>query len=250
VKNIFADVSIIYNLFYSNKIIMTQCIKVQETLVEGGKPVIFVDERETRSKVFGFLKNFDVILRRKKLDVGDYICSKEVACERKTVEDFLQSIINKRIFLQLEALMDSYEKPVLIIEGQPNLLFFTRNVHENAIRGALASIATDYGVPVLWTWNPKETANMLFVIAYREQINKNKGVQIRSGKKPKTIKEQQEFLVAGLPGVNAKLSQRLLEYFKTPKRVFNASVDELIKIEKIGEKKAKKMWELVNREYE
>jgi Fanconi anemia group M protein len=225
-------------------------LKIQEILEKNhNKPIIFVDDRELKSKVFDFLKCFDVTLHHKKLDVADYICSKDVACERKTVEDFLQSIINKRIFLQLEALIDSYEKPVLIIEGQPNLLFFTRNMHENAIRGALASIAIDYEIPIIWTNNPRETASMLFIIAYREQINKKRGIQIRSGKKPKSLKEQQEFLVAGLPSVNTKLSRRLLQHFKTPSKVFSASIEDFIKVEKIGEKKAKKMWELLNKEY-
>ncbi|MFQ5647934.1 MAG: helix-hairpin-helix domain-containing protein, partial [Candidatus Aenigmatarchaeota archaeon] len=63
------------------------------------------------------------------------------------------------------------------------------------------------------------------------------------------LKEQQEYLVAGLPSVSNVLSRRLLERFKTPKRVFNAKEAQLIKVPKIGEEKARKIRTLLDSPY-
>ena len=65
----------------------------------------------------------------KVLEVGDYIISDRVAVERKTAEDFVNSIVDKRLFMQLKDLR-KYQKPILIVEGRE----FSR-LHENAIKG-------------------------------------------------------------------------------------------------------------------
>lgn len=223
-------------------------MKIQEVL-KGEGPVVLVDFRELNSNVVRYLKEFDVTLREESLEIGDYIVSDRIAIERKTIQDFLQSIIDKRIFIQLERLLDSYDKPVIFLEGNQDMLFFTRDIHPNAIRGALVSIAIDFGIPIIWTGNPKQTAEMIYWMAKREQEGSKRGLQIRCSKKPVSLRERQEFLIAGLPNISNRLSKRLLEYFKTPKNVFNADIEELKRVEKIGEKKAKMIWDVINKEY-
>ncbi|MEA3254774.1 MAG: helicase-related protein, partial [Candidatus Altiarchaeota archaeon] len=72
----------------------------KETEKEEGKGIkIFVDVREKNSKVLKILcEKADIDMRQ--LDVGDFILSDRVCVERKTVEDFLSSIIDKRLFSQ------------------------------------------------------------------------------------------------------------------------------------------------------
>ena len=55
--------------------------------------------------------------------------------------------------------------------------------------------------------------------------------------------------MAGLPRINSKLTERLLSKFKTPKRVFSAREEQLLKVEGIGKEKAKGIWTLLNSEY-
>lgn len=222
-------------------------MKAQQIL-PSGKVTVFADTREIGSNVTRHLKGMADV-REKKLDVGDYIVSDRVCLERKTIQDFLQSVTDQRIFRQLENLSCSYEKPVLIMEGNPELLFLERNIHENAIRGALSSIAIDYSIPIIWTSNSKESASQIYWMAYREQLGEKRNLQIRCSKKIPSLPEQQEFLVAGLPFVSNTLSKRLLQKFGSVKKVFNAKPEKLMKIEKIGEKKARKIWEVINAEY-
>ena len=221
-----------------------------QKLLPAGNITIFVDVRETKSNVVRHLRRQDISIREIQLKTGDYILSDRVAVERKTIKDFLQSITDQRIFRQLEDMSGSYEKPVLMLEGNPEFLFLERDMHPNVIRGALSAIAIDYSVPVIWTYNSKETAAQIYWMARREQAKENRELQLRCNKKAATLARQQEYLLAGLPFVSNVLSRRLLKRFKTPKRVFSAKIDALMKIDGLGEKKAKRIWEVINRDYE
>jgi Fanconi anemia group M protein len=220
-----------------------------EKIPETGKIRIVADHRELKNPVITHLKDFDVDLVCEQLKTGDYICSERVAIERKTVADFIQSIIDHRIFRQASEISECFEKPLLIIEGGSDLLFLERNIHPNAIRGALASLAIDHKIPIIWTNDARETANQIYWIARREQIKEAKNISIRCPRKFRGIGDQQEFLIAGLPNINTKLSKNLLDKFKTPKRVFSASPERLMKVEGIGKAKAKKIWDLLNAEH-
>ena len=111
-----------------------------------GKMVeIIADHREKGSKTFEWLKSFDADVREKQLDVADYIVSGRIGIERKTVEDFLNSFFDQRLFVQLEKLTSTFEKPLLIIEGDPGMLFESRKVHPNSIHGVLSAITTSPG---------------------------------------------------------------------------------------------------------
>ncbi len=210
---------------------------------------IFADNRESPSLINRYLEDLGAEVVSKNLEVGDYIASERVGIERKRISDFLQSITDQRIFKQLSNLRETFECPVLMIEGNPELLFLERRIHGNSIRGVLAHIAVDSKIPIIWTQNSRESAAQIFWIARREQIQKSNGICIRASKKAKSHSERQEFLVAGLPHVNTVLSRRLLKKFRTVRKVFAAKPDKLKRVPGLGEEKAKRIWELINKEY-
>ena len=219
----------------------------QKTL-PSGKITVFVDHREN-NMVPAYIKEHGAEVILKQLKVADFICSDRVGIEKKTCSDFLQSIINQRIFRQMAEISDSFEKPLLLLEGNPDFLFLERQIHPNTVRGVLTSIAIDYKVPIIWTANSKETAEMVYWIAKREQDHEKRGIQIRAKTRTETLEDQQEFIVAGLPSVSNVLSKRLLEHFGSVKKIFNAKQNKLMKVEGIGEEKAKRIWELLNSKY-
>lgn len=214
------------------------------------RPVIFADNRESKSLTCQCLQTFDADIQHRQLEVGDYILSDRVACERKTVDDFLQSIVNQRIFSQMESLAKSYENPLLVIEGSQSSLFNGRGIHPNTIRGVLSAIAVDYKIPIIWTKDASETAAQMFWIARREQVMDKREVQIRAKKKNYTLSDEQEFLVSGLPTISTTMSRRLLAHFKTPRKLFNAKVEDLMKVEKIGKIKAERIKKIIESRYE
>ena len=208
-------------------------------------PKIIADSREIFSGIPSLLEEMaDVEIRQ--LPVADYILSERVAVERKKARDFLDSLIRKRIFEQVTRLREAYEKPVLIIEDEG---LFSRNIDRRAIYGAIASLLTDYEISVIRTRSAEETAMLLYAISAREQFKRKREPQIRSCKTTACISRMQEFLVAGLPHINSKLSKRLLKTFKTPKKIFTAKEEMLMKVEGLGKIKAKKIFDLLNCEY-
>lgn len=209
------------------------------------QPVIFTDIRET--KLLKELSERSVQIKARQLEVADFLVSDRVGVERKTVADFLESIIDGRIFVQLKNLASNFSRPVLIIEGEN--LFGQRNIHPNAIRGAIATVAIDFRIPIFWTKNTGETADVLLSLAKREQSELERSVQVRGVRKAMTESEEQEVFIAGVPSINLVLAKRLLSKFGTIKRLVNAGEKKLQSVEGIGEEKAKRIKEFVEKEY-
>ncbi len=209
-------------------------------------PVIYADSREGNSSVLRELDRLDVNIKVKGLAVADYQVSDEVAIERKTAKDFIGSIVDKRLYKQAKELVENFEKPVIILEGD-NL--YSSFIHPNAIRGALASVAVDFGIPIIPTRSEADTAAMITRIAIREQTHDRPVMQIRTDKKPLNAWEQQIYIVESLPNVGPVTAKKLLEEFGNVKSVINASEDELKNVEGIGDKIAKRIRAVVDSEF-
>jgi len=209
------------------------------------KPHIVADTREVFSGLPSILESMAEV-EIKQIAVGDYIVSERIAIERKRATDFIDSMIRKRLFEQVARLKEAYEMPILIIEDED---LFSRNVDKRAVYGAMACLLTDYEIPIIRTGGIEETANIIFAIAAREQFRKKKEVALR-GKKPNmSLKERQQFIIEGLPHVSAILAKRLLRHFGSVKAIMNASLQQLKKVEGIGEKKAKAIKEVIEKEW-
>jgi len=223
----------------------------QKTLKDYGKKEkqikIVVDHREYRSNVVKNLAVKGISVEPQQLDVGDYVLSTRIGVERKSVDDFLESLINGKLFKQVSQLREAYSRPVLILEGE-NLLT-KRNINHNAIFGSLASISVDFGIPVLTTKDASETADLLHVIAKREQREDKKDVAVRGEKTQMSLKERQQFLVEGLPNVSAVIAKRLLSHFGSIKDITNASEQELMDVNGVGKNISSEIIKLLNADY-
>ena len=133
----------------------------------------------------------------------------------------------------------NYEMPLLLIEGKPEDLYSSRNIHKNAVVGALTTIALHYRLPVLFTRNAEETADFLYVTAKREQLNEGRDIRLRVGRKGLTLPEQQLFIMESLPLVGPSMARALLKKFGSIEKLVQASDGELQEVEKMGPKKAK-----------
>ena len=209
---------------------------------------IFVDYREKGSGVVKELVDTGASIKLEKLDAADFLLSSRVGVEYKTVSDFVSSIIDGRLLQQIKELKRNFERPLIIIEGTEDI-YSVRKVHPNAIRGMLATITISYGIPVLYTKNFKETASLLSVIAKREQETAGKDFNLHGDRKPLTLKEQQEYIVSSLPNVGPGLAKELLKGLGSVKKIINSEEEELKKVEKVGEKIAKRIRDVVDNDY-
>lgn len=208
--------------------------------------LIFIDTREANSGILEYFWQYDCDVQKKMLLFGDFVASDRVIIEKKTTKDFIQSITDKRLFQQLKAMKDNFEKPVLIIEGEESLYGV---LQPNIIRGTLAAIAVDMGIPIIWTRDLADTAGIVYWIARREQLQENRTNVLRNKKMPDTMEEKQEYLVSSLPDVSIIRAKALLKHFKSPKNVFNAKEEELTDVKGIGKKISERVKRVLESEY-
>lgn len=215
---------------------------------------IIADQRERSSGIIKELsKDFDVEV--KQLVIADYLVQTKdlqgniltVGIERKTTNDFLNSIIDKRLLSQLIEIKKHYQVPLLIIEGEENI-YKIRDFHPNSIRGMLATIAVDFQIPIIYTKNYRDTAAFIAILAKRLEKHRSP-IELLQSRKPLTLKEQQIYLLQSLPGIGSTLADSLLKHFKSVLAVFNASEEELQKVEKIGPKKASEIKKVLESRY-
>jgi ERCC4-type nuclease len=197
---------------------------------ETPKPKIEIDYREKQSLVAAELVKLGFEVEFKELKVADYLV-KEVAIERKTVSDFISSMLNRRLINQIEELQQ-YENKLLIIEGIDDQELYPENngVSQNSVRGFLLSIILKHKIPTLFTQNYKDTAKFIERIA----LKKESEIGIRPSKKVLSTKEQMQFILEGFPGIGPKNARKLLEKFSTLQNIFSAPQEDLQKI--IGKK--------------
>lgn len=222
-------------------------VRVLDRKVEtSNKPVVYADSREGNSKVIRHLTEMEMNVKVRPMAVGDYQVSDDVAIERKTAKDFVDSIMDKRLFKQATELREEFKNPLIILEGDD---FYNGFINPNAVRGSIASIALDFGISIIPTRNAQDTAAMIKRIAIREQTGDKPHIQTRTDKKPVNMWEQQLFIVESLPNIGPVNAKKLLEHFGTVSKIINASENELMEVEGIGKKTAKYIRKVVDSKY-
>jgi Fanconi anemia group M protein len=214
----------------------------KEKIKREEKPKILIDYREKNCLVPFELKNRNLNTEFCELKVGDYLIN-NLIIERKTVNDFISSMINKRILRQIEDL-NQYEDKLLIIEGIEERELYNednKSINSNAIRGFLLSILLNYKIPILFTKNSEDTARFIEVLTKRKKTEHS----LNFKRKGLTKEEQIEFILESFPGIGPKTAKKLLQEFKSLNNIFNASQEELTK--RIGKKA--EIFGLVNKEY-
>lgn len=209
-------------------------------------PIVFADTREGNSKVIRHLSEMEIDVKVQAMAVGDYQVSDEVVIERKTAKDFVDSIVDKRLFKQARSLMEEFKRPLIILEGDD---LYNGMINPNAIRGSIASIALDFGISIIPTRNAQDTAAMIKRIAIREQSGEKTPIQIRTDKKPVNLWEQQLFIIESLPNIGPVNAKNLLEHFGTVANIINASESQLQEVEGIGKKTAANIRKVVDSKY-
>ncbi len=217
---------------------------IKETPKITGK--IIADYREKNSLVPANLIKLGFEVEFRELKVADFII-KDTVIERKTVSDFISSMINKRLSKQLEELQQ-YPSRLLIIEGIDEQELYTDSeehfgVNPNAIRGFLLSILLRYNVPIIYTKNSEDTARFISVL-YKKETKEE--ISFKAKKHSFSKKEQLQFILEGFPGIGPKNAKKLLKKFKTIKEIINASEEELKKL--LG-KKAESIIQLREQKY-
>jgi DNA excision repair protein ERCC-4 len=209
---------------------------------------VVADERERASGVPDELSKLNVRVYFSKLPVADYVLNPEIAVERKSVRDLVASVYDSRIFYQAAKMSASYAKPFLLIEGDSKEVErLAKNL--KSFYGAIANVTLAYGLRVLYTANPKESAMAIAELLGHARAKPLARMPSELPPKAKSVPQQQLYLVSSIPGVGRKLAERLLSKYGTPRRVVSLTAGELALTPGIGWKRAEKIKEMLDTKF-
>lgn len=220
---------------------------------------IVVDTREASKNrdLVEALRSKGVRVAVAQLAAGDYYLlapqpSRALLVERKTVTDFLNSIRDNRVWDQAKRLKEAAQldgvKPVIVLEGWLGIVEKRTRWRISSVLRILDELVLDWGIPVIPTHNKAATVEWLAAKARSLGRPEEKRVlRLRVEKKPMSLQERILYVAEGLAG--PVLARRLLERFKTLRRLANASIEELMSVEGIGEKRAREIYAVLNTEW-
>lgn len=190
---------------------------------------------------------------------GDYVIGNGMAIERKTTNDFIRSLLQKRLLEQLQRLKSCYSTSFLLLETF-DLAYFQNST---MIYGTLLTIMLELNVRVLFTSTKEQSAEVILLLA-RKQLavgrprgdSEGSGGNRRNGERSGNNRRNDEgssvvicrkevpleryppLLLEKVPGVGKKRASALLDKFKSLQAVFEASEQELGSVEGVGKKTA------------
>jgi DNA excision repair protein ERCC-4 len=204
-------------------------------------PSFVVDDREKTAILLPFLLEYGIKVHKARLNAGDYLLNNTILIERKTADDFIQSLMSGRLFAQCRKLLLSNHRPLLLIEG--NLFGTAHKIDENALKGAVLSIASAWNIPLIYANNAEESANLLHLL-----YNQGKAftaIPRQTYHKPRRHKEKRIQFLQGLPNTGPVRAERLLTHFGSVEKTITADVKSLMAVEGIGKKAADKIREFL-----
>ena len=195
--------------------------------------LIIVDSNEatTARAVVEKLNSFkDVKLEIVHLEVGDFITGKHMV-ERKRAGDFVQSIIDGRLWSQTKNLLHAAKEfkmtPIILIEGSISSLLrrrVLRNFNPRSLIGAWRSLMEEYGIRVVYSPNAFFTA--LWLMSYAEEKTKKEAIHAvrKSSKRTWPMDLKTRYVLEGFEGIGGVTSNRLLEQEGSLESVFEAAL--------------------------
>jgi DNA excision repair protein ERCC-4 len=206
---------------------------------------VVADERERASGVPEELSKLNVRVYFSRLPVADYVLNPEIAVERKSVRDLVASVYDSRLFYQAAKISASYAKPILLVEGDSKEVEgLAKNL--KSFYGAIANVTLAYGLRLLYTANPKETALAIAELLGHARAKPLARMPSELPPKGKSVPQQQLYFVSSIPGVGRKLAEKLLSKYGTPRKVVSLTAGELALTSGIGWKRAEKIKEMLD----
>lgn len=249
---------VIEEFIYKKKYIKRKCIKknIMTKLIIDNRERRLYEEIKSRD-----LEEYEIEISEKQLEIGDIIIENEktkILFERKTNQDLLASIKDGRFREQKVRMMSSEYKINYIIENSYIIQY------DNICEGAILNTLFRDNINVIFTKNLVDTASIILRICVKlckkpecfvsNEINEYISNTKVKSKKIENIDKETCFILqlCQIPYISEKIARRISERHKSMKELINYldecedKVKYLESIEKIGEKKAKMIIDMLN----
>ncbi|MGD2072435.1 MAG: helix-hairpin-helix domain-containing protein [Candidatus Thorarchaeota archaeon] len=222
---------------------------------------IIIDHRETTviPLMEGLCSSYDPPLHHEitQLSLGDFLLIHDhcVLIERKSAADFISSIRSNRLWDQLLRFMKAetilqhpLKRKLLIIHGsfeqmEPGPSFWPQ------VMGAYMEILFVYDTPLILARTDDQFHECMRILINRELSGKNDLLPTPhwfrrhcSAHLPEM--DRKRYVLSSLPSIGDVLAGNLLDHFGSLVAVVNASEKQLQRVEGIGEKKARVIYQL------
>ena len=185
--------------------------------------------------------------RVEKLGVGDYHITGErgsVAIERKTVDDFVSSIRDGRLWEQLALLKHLVDyQPLLLLEGETWRVFKFRKVTLPQWYSMIQSVIIGFGIPVVQVRNSSETVAFIQVLHKRLGVSKSYSKPVIK-KKRRDLLEQAEDVLTAFDHIGREKAKCILQQYSLRDIVLNPSL--LYNVRGVGEKIVQNFVDVIN----
>jgi DNA excision repair protein ERCC-4 len=229
-------------------------------------PRVVVDVREFRSSLPSLLHGRSFIIVPCMLTIGDYVVTPQICIERKSVRDLIGSFANGRLFNQVEAMMEHYKHPMLLIEFDQGKSFTLEPFADMSgpSTGAGLAAAPDLQaklvmltlafprLKIIWSSSPYQTAEIFAELKkQQEEPDPLKAVQmgldpsVQGENEVRSFNQTGQELLRAIPGVDDKVAMTLMLETENLVQVANMEEGELAKL--VGTEAARRIWRFFDR---
>lgn len=201
---------------------------------------IHTDSREPALIINLLRKRENVTIFNSQLPFGDYSVGGGIVIERKSADDFLNSMRDDRFHEQALNMVLHVARPVYLLEGD---IYTTRSEFSvESLSGAVAWLHAQ-GISVVPSSSPRATAETIFFMAKNAQVDM-RNVPLRS-KKPKVTELNVKLVLESLPGIGAGGSDKLITHFGSIRSLAMATTEQIAEVPRIGKASAQKIHDVI-----
>ena len=224
--------------------------------------MIIIDSREDSqlSRTLIDLANKSKIETEKKwLEIGDYVFD-NVCFEAKSVQDFIGSVMSKRLWTQLDNMDRHYHTNVVIIYGdleeaiyniiehsQSKLPHHARKIMmRNKFLGALGRITLDMDAKPFWVHSEEEASSIITAICKMQPIKRD-NIRPQIFKRVSTDDLRLDLLTS-VKGVSYKKAKLLIDNFGSVMEIGEQTSFDIQKLDGFGKVLADRILNVLNSE--
>ena len=226
--------------------------------------MLVIDSRENSdfsSEVIRKANRINVLNKKEWLEVGDYVIG-DACFEAKSAQDFLQSIMNKRIWTQVDNMDKNYNNSFVVVYGTAEKAVVkvmkyikldsnqSRQQMKNKLmlqfRGAIGRLRLDYGINVIWRDTVEDAAEELVTLAKMIPVQRN--IITPTTLKRVATHDVRVDMLTTIKGISNTKAEELLKEYGCIMEIGDCKPSEITIIKGIGKTVADRILNILNSE--
>ena len=215
------------------------------------------EDSELSELVEKYCQDMNIPYEKEWLDIGDYTFA-DVCFEAKSTFDFLSSVINKRLWNQLDNMDAKFVNNIVIVYGSfndalENHLHYVNNkagqarMLRNKFDGAFGKIILDTDANIIWVSSARQAARLIAVVCKMHPIDREIHTPSIIRKRIATTDLRVDVLCT-VKGISPKKAKLLIDRFGSIMEIGEASIEEICELDGFGKVIAKRLIDVLNKE--